>query len=90
MGVIKVTDDFDDRQLHLEVEAEQYNPYEYQTENNDSWAGALPVKQYVSRLYEPAAMPQLLTCFAGDCMTRRLRKMLAVSASPGRFPIRPL
>ncbi len=48
MGVIKVTDDFDDRQLHLDAEAEQYHPYEYQTENNDSWAGALPVKQYVS------------------------------------------
>ncbi len=48
MGVIKISEDFDDRQLHLDAEAEQYHPYEYQTENNDSWAGALPVKQYVS------------------------------------------
>ncbi|KAL2185432.1 hypothetical protein L209DRAFT_756570 [Thermothelomyces heterothallicus CBS 203.75] len=51
MGVIKVTEDFDDRQVHLDAEAEQYHPYEYQTENNDSWAGALPVKQYVSHLH---------------------------------------
>ncbi|KAJ4307151.1 glutamate synthase [NADH] [Collariella sp. IMI 366227] len=51
MGVIKVTDDFDDRQLHLEAETEQYHPYEYQTENNNSWAGALPVKQ---GLYDPS------------------------------------
>lgn len=47
MGVIKVTEDFDDRQLHLDAEKEQYHPYEYQTENNESWASALPVKQYV-------------------------------------------
>lgn len=43
--------DFDDRQTHLEAEQEQYVPYEYQTENNDSWAGALPVKQ---GLYDPS------------------------------------
>lgn len=47
MGAVKVIEDFDDRQLHLEAESEQYHPYEYQTENNSSWAGALPVKQYV-------------------------------------------
>lgn len=41
-------DDFDDRQTQIDSEAEAYVPYEYQTENNDSWAGALPVKQYVS------------------------------------------
>jgi glutamate synthase (NADPH/NADH) len=46
MGEFKVTDDFDDRQVHLDAEAEQYHPYEYPTENNGSWAGALPVKQY--------------------------------------------
>lgn len=39
--------DFDDRQTQIESEADAYHPYEYQTENNDSWAGALPVKQYV-------------------------------------------
>jgi len=47
MGEIKVTEDFDDRQIHLDAEEHPYTPYEYQTENNDSWAGALPVKQYV-------------------------------------------
>ncbi|KAL0470749.1 glutamate synthase [Neurospora intermedia] len=47
MGAIE---DFDDRQVHLETEKEQYHPYEYQTENNSSWAGALPVKQ---GLYDP-------------------------------------
>jgi glutamate synthase (NADPH/NADH) len=47
MGAIKISEDFDDRQLHLEAEAQQYIPYDYQTENNDSWAGALPVKQSV-------------------------------------------
>ncbi|KAM7218813.1 putative glutamate synthase [NADPH] [Rhypophila decipiens] len=38
-------EEFDDRQLQLDAESEPYHPYEYQTENNDSWAGALPVKQ---------------------------------------------
>ena len=37
-----VTADFDDRNLHND---DTYTPYEYQTENNGSWAGALPVKQ---------------------------------------------
>lgn len=44
-------EDFDDRQIHIESEKEQYTPYEYQTDNNGSWAGALPVKQYVSSPY---------------------------------------
>lgn len=48
MGAIKIPEDFDDRQLHLEAEGQEYHPYEYQTENNTSWAGALPVKQYVA------------------------------------------
>ena len=42
-----LTADFDDRQTHLEAVSDEYHPYEYQTENNTSWAGALPVKQYV-------------------------------------------
>jgi glutamate synthase (NADH) len=37
--------DFDDHETHLDAQNEEYHPYEYQTENNDSWAGALPVKQ---------------------------------------------
>jgi glutamate synthase (NADH) len=40
-----LNDEFDDRQIHLEAESEEYHPYEYQTEGNTSWAGALPVKQ---------------------------------------------
>ncbi|KAK4644675.1 glutamate synthase [NADH] [Podospora bellae-mahoneyi] len=51
MGEIKLTPEFDDRQTHLESEQYNYQPYEYQTENNDSWAGALPVKQ---GLYDPS------------------------------------
>lgn len=43
-----LTEDFDDRQTQIEAEAEAYHPYEYETTNNSSWAGALPVKQYVS------------------------------------------
>ncbi|KAI0025752.1 glutamate synthase [Xylariomycetidae sp. FL0641] len=42
--------DFDDRQTQIDSEAQAYHPYEYQTENNSSWAGALPVKQ---GLYDP-------------------------------------
>jgi len=45
-----VAEDFNDRQTHLEAIDEKYHPYEYQTENNSSWAGALPVKQ---GLYDP-------------------------------------
>ncbi|GJD02057.1 glutamate synthase [Colletotrichum higginsianum] len=44
-------EDFDDRQTQIESEKEQYTPYEYQTDNNSSWAGALPVKQ---GLYDPS------------------------------------
>ncbi|KAK8086946.1 glutamate synthase [Apiospora phragmitis] len=43
--------DFDDRQTHIDSEADAYHPYEYETENNGSWAGALPVKQ---GLYDPS------------------------------------
>ena len=45
------TEDCDDRQTPLEEEQQSYSPYEYQTENTDSWAGALPVKQ---GLYDPS------------------------------------
>ncbi|KAK0613827.1 hypothetical protein B0T14DRAFT_569832 [Immersiella caudata] len=45
-----LNEDFDDRTLQTETESEQYHPYEYQTEGNTSWAGALPVKQ---GLYDP-------------------------------------
>jgi glutamate synthase (NADPH/NADH) len=37
--------DFDDRQTHIDAKEEEYHPYQYQDENNSSWAGALPVKQ---------------------------------------------
>ena len=52
-----LTADFDDRQIHTEAESEVYHPYEYQTENNDSWAGALPVKQCVSSLLAGCRWP---------------------------------
>lgn len=42
-----LNEEFDDRQTQASAESEQYIPYDYQTENNGSWAGALPVKQYV-------------------------------------------
>lgn len=45
-----LTAEFDDRQIHNDAAAEEYHPYEYQTDNNGSWAGALPVKQ---GLYDP-------------------------------------
>jgi glutamate synthase (NADPH/NADH) len=38
-------DDFNDRQTQIDAENEPYIPYEYQVEDNGSWAGALPVKQ---------------------------------------------
>jgi glutamate synthase (NADPH/NADH) len=38
-------DDFNDRQTQIDAENEPYHPYEYETEQNESWAGALPVKQ---------------------------------------------
>ncbi|KAI0878826.1 glutamate synthase [Hypoxylon argillaceum] len=43
--------DFDDRQTEIESKDEDYHPYEYQTKDNGSWAGALPVKQ---GLYDPS------------------------------------
>ncbi|KAB5582623.1 putative glutamate synthase [Coniochaeta sp. 2T2.1] len=46
-----LAEEFDDRQTHASAENEKYHPYEYQTENNGSWAGALPVKQ---GLYDPS------------------------------------
>ncbi|KAK0704956.1 glutamate synthase [Lasiosphaeris hirsuta] len=45
-----LNEEFDDRQTQLEAESAEYHPYEYQTEGNTSWAGALPVKQ---GLYDP-------------------------------------
>ncbi|KAL1836953.1 hypothetical protein VTJ49DRAFT_4448 [Mycothermus thermophilus] len=51
MGAYEIPEDFDDRQIQLDADKEPYHPYEYQTENNDSWAGALPVKQ---GLYDPS------------------------------------
>lgn len=71
--------DFDDRQTHIESEADAYHPYEYQTENNTSWASALPVKQYVSR--ESKNMMSMAVAdlfFPGVCMTRAWRKMPVV------------
>jgi hypothetical protein len=41
-------DDFNDRQDQIDAENAPYHQYEYQTEENESWAGALPVKQYVT------------------------------------------
>lgn len=43
-------EDFNDEQIHIDAQKAQYSPYEYQESNNDSWAGALPVKQ---GLYDP-------------------------------------
>lgn len=43
-------EEFDDRRIHDDAKNEEYHPYEYQTEGNASWAGALPVKQYVWHL----------------------------------------
>jgi glutamate synthase (NADH) len=40
-----LAEEFDDRKTHIEAGKEEYHPFEYQTENNGSWAGALPVKQ---------------------------------------------
>ncbi|ROT40291.1 glutamate synthase [Sodiomyces alkalinus F11] len=46
-----LAEEFDDREIHVESQEETYHPYEYQEENNGSWAGALPVKQ---GLYDPS------------------------------------
>ncbi|RDW78519.1 hypothetical protein BP5796_06371 [Coleophoma crateriformis] len=43
--------DFDDRQTQIDAENEPYHAYEYDTQHNESWAGALPVKQ---GLYDPS------------------------------------
>ncbi|TVY14505.1 putative glutamate synthase [NADPH] [Lachnellula arida] len=43
-------DEFDDRKTQIIAENAPYHQYEYQTEENESWAGALPVKQ---GLYDP-------------------------------------
>ncbi|XMA10732.1 hypothetical protein WAI453_003523 [Rhynchosporium graminicola] len=43
-------DDFNDRQIQIDAENEPYHQYQYETEDNGSWAGALPVKQ---GLYDP-------------------------------------
>ncbi|EGS23166.1 glutamate synthase-like protein [Thermochaetoides thermophila DSM 1495] len=48
---VKVPQDFDDSSIALEADSQTWHPYEYQTENNNSWAGALPVKQ---GLYDPS------------------------------------
>ncbi|KAH7366847.1 glutamate synthase [Plectosphaerella cucumerina] len=45
-----LSEDFNDEKIHIEAQKAQYTPYEYQESNNDSWAGALPVKQ---GLYDP-------------------------------------
>lgn len=73
-----LNEEFDDRQTHSLAESEEYHPYEYQTENNTSWAGALPVKQCVSRLSLPTRARACADTFAEGCMTLALRRMLAV------------
>ena len=42
---IPVADPFNDRQEEIIAENEPYNHYQYVEEGNESWAGALPVKQ---------------------------------------------
>lgn len=42
MGVVN---EFDDRQIDIDSQNEPYNQYEFDTEGNGSWAGALPKKQ---------------------------------------------
>jgi glutamate synthase (NADPH/NADH) len=37
--------DFQDQQDEINAHNEPYHPYEYNEEQNESWAGALPVKQ---------------------------------------------
>jgi hypothetical protein len=77
MGLIE---EFDDRQTQALAESDEYHPYEYQTENNTSWAGALPVKQYVVPLALFLLMfaRHLTDLSIGVCMILTLRKMLAV------------
>lgn len=76
--------EFDDRQTHLESEADAYHPYEYQTENNESWAGALPVKQYVSSPLRSSRCSSVTNYICvEDCMIQAWKKMRAVSVLPG-------
>lgn len=59
-------EEFNDQQTHLEAKEQKYTPYEYQTENNGSWAGALPVKQYeASRSSQETIGHWMLTVFQG-------------------------
>lgn len=44
MGIGRA-EDFNDRQTEIDARNEPYNQYQYEAEGNDSWAGALPVKQ---------------------------------------------
>jgi len=83
-----LNEEFDDRQLQIEAESEPYHPYEYQTENNESWAGALPVKQCV--VHVPLlARSRLTWYFAEGCMTQASKKMPVVWASPGKLQLWP-
>ncbi|TGO49858.1 hypothetical protein BCON_0198g00140 [Botryotinia convoluta] len=50
MGIGRA-EDFNDRQTEIDARNEPYNQYQYEAEGNDSWAGALPVKQ---GLYDPS------------------------------------
>lgn len=47
MLAMAINDDFNDRQTQIDAENTPYNDFTYQEDNNSSWAGALPVKQYV-------------------------------------------
>ena len=49
-------DDFNDRQTQIDAESEPDHQYDYQTDSNGSWAGALPVKQYVPPFVWPYAL----------------------------------
>ena len=46
-----VADEFNDIQDKIAAEQEVYHEYKYETEGNESWAGALPVKQLVAPPY---------------------------------------
>lgn len=41
------SEDFNDRQTEIDAQNAVHQPYQYEAENNESWAGALPVKQSV-------------------------------------------
>jgi len=40
-----ISEDFNDRQTEIDAKNEVHHQYKYETEGNESWAGALPVKQ---------------------------------------------